>query len=225
MWKTRHVSGLVLALLAAPVAAGLVLLALLGVEDSSASRERAVPEEGRTLPRREAVASRPDVIVITLDSTRADHLGCYGYTRRVSPELDRFALEAVRYRRAWSTDSWTLPAHASMLTGKHPSSHGAHNAATGDLALASVVPNERLADMRVNRLGDEAITLAELLGEAGYETAAIAGGPWLSPVFGLLQGYSHTDADAHTVAGRSADQLTDRAIAWIRGVPPGQPLH
>jgi len=172
------------------------------------------------------VPSRPDVLLITLDTTRADHLGCYGYSRAVSPELDRFALDAVLYRRAWSTDSWTLPAHASILTGKYPSSHGAHfNAATGELSLASVVPRERFADVKVNRLGEEAVTLAELLGAAGYETAAIVGGPWLSPVFGLLQGYALMDAEVDTLAGRPADQLTDRAIAWIRGVPSGRPLH
>src|SRR5262245_12201110 len=70
------------------------------------------------------VTSRPDVVAVTLDPTRADHLGSYGGSRAISPKLDRFALDAVLYRRAWSTDSWTLPAHASILTGKHPSSHG-----------------------------------------------------------------------------------------------------
>ena len=226
MWKTRQVRGLVLALLAAPVAAGLVLMALLWVEDSSASRERTVGEEARIPERREAIASRPDVILITLDSTRADHLGCYGYSRPVSPELDRFALEAVLYRRAWAAACCTLPSHASILTGKHSSSHGAHpNAATGELSLANAVPVDEIADLKVNRLGEEAVTLAEMLGAAGYETAAIAGGPWLSPVFGLLQGYAMTDAEVHTIAGRRADQLTDRAISWIRGVPPGRPLH
>jgi arylsulfatase A-like enzyme len=169
---------------------------------------------------------RPDVVLVTLDTTRADHLGCYGYSRNVTPELDRFALEAVLYRAAWSTASWTLPAHASILTGKHPSSHGAHvNSASGDLSLANAVPDQRFADLKVNRLGEQAVTLAELLDAAGYETAAIVGGPWLAPVFGLLQGYALADAEVSTLAGRAADQLTDRAIAWIRGVPRERPLH
>lgn len=87
----------------------------------------------------------PDVILLTRDTTRRDHLGAYGYEREVSPVIDAFAEESVRYARAWSTSPRTLPAHASIITGKHPTSHGAHfNAATGNASLAP--PRERHAD-------------------------------------------------------------------------------
>jgi arylsulfatase A-like enzyme len=170
--------------------------------------------------------SPPDVILVTLDTTRADHIGAYGYPRQISPEIDRFARDAVLFRHAWSTAPWTLPAHASIFTGKYPTSHGAHfNAAGGDATLADALRNPVFEQFKANRLGEEQVTLAELLQQAGYDTAAFVGGPWLSPVFGLLQGYALQDAAIDSVVGRRADELTDRAIAWMRQVPRGRPLH
>jgi arylsulfatase len=172
-------------------------------------------------------ASRPpDVIVITLDTTRADHLGAYGYTRPVSPSLDAFARDAVVFQRAWSTSPWTLPAHASILTGKHPTSHGAHhNVEAGDATLADVIEGAWFRELKVNRLPEHEVTLAELLREREYATAAVVGGPWLAPPFGLLQGYELQDAEVKSTGGRSAQELTDRAISWLRSIPRGQALH
>jgi arylsulfatase A-like enzyme len=170
--------------------------------------------------------SLPDVIFVTLDTTRVDHIGAYGYFRDISPEIDRFASDAVLYRRAWSTAPWTLPAHASMFTGKHPTSHGAHfNARGGNTTLADALNDTPSREFKANRLGDDQVTLAELLQDAGYETAAFVGGPWLSPVFGLLQGYGFKDAEVSAFSGRRADELTDRAVAWIKEVPRDCPLH
>jgi len=70
-------------------------------------------------------ATRANVLLITLDTTRADHLGCYGYVRETSPNIDRLAQQSRVYTRAYATSSWTLPTHASLLTGKFPTSHGA----------------------------------------------------------------------------------------------------
>ena len=71
------------------------------------------------------LARRPNVVLITLDTTRADRLGVYGYSRRTSPNLDALARESVLYTSALATSSWTLPAHATLFTGKFTSSHGA----------------------------------------------------------------------------------------------------
>jgi arylsulfatase len=175
---------------------------------------------------RSAAVPPPDVVVITLDTTRADHLGAYGYTRAISPSLDAFARDAVVFRNAWSTSSWTLPAHASIFTGKHPTSHGAHhNLEAGDATLADVIEGAWFKDLKVNRLPEHEVTLAELLRERGYATAAIVGGPWLAPPFGLLQGYELQDADVKSTAGRSAQELTDRARSWLQSIPRGQALH
>jgi arylsulfatase len=173
-------------------------------------------------PSERRVTQRPDIILVTLDTTRADHVGAYGYPRPISPGLDRFARDAVVFRRAWSAAPWTLPAHGSILTGQYPTSHGAHYAASADRHR----PGEAFERQLVARpLPEDAITMAELLHDEGYTTGAFIGGPWLSPAFGLLQGYVHQDAQLPSAEGWTADRLTDRAIAWMANVPATQPLH
>jgi arylsulfatase A-like enzyme len=162
-------------------------------------------------------AQAPSLVLITLDTTRVDHLSCYGYPRQTSPNLDRLARQSVRYTRAWSTSSWTLPAHASLFTGLLPGRHGAHFDAAGDAVLGSVVtrmPNAR--KVRVGVLAEEFRTLAEILAERGYRTAAFAGGPWLHRSFGLMQGFGHVDDDVSGFEGRPAQVVSDRAIDWLR---------
>jgi arylsulfatase A-like enzyme len=115
--------------------------------------------------------SRPDILLISIDSLRPDHLGCYGYSKPTSPVIDKLAAEGVRCASAVSSTSWTLPAHAAMFTGLVDSTHG-------------------LVDNGL-RLGDEHRTLAEVLKENGYRTAGFFGGPYLHPTFGLAQGFEH----------------------------------
>src|SRR5205814_10684071 len=73
-----------------------------------------------------APAGAPDVILVTLDTTRADHLSTYGYARDTSPNLSAFAADALLFTEARSPAAWTLPAHASLFTGMYPTRHGAH---------------------------------------------------------------------------------------------------
>ena len=155
-----------------------------------------------------------DVLIVTLDTTRVDHLSCYGYERETSPRLDRFAAGAVRFERAWSTSAWTLPAHASLFTGLYPATHGAQFDVRG----------RRLQKgFRARALDDRFTTLAELLAERGYRTAAFVGGPWLERGFGALQGFGHIDDAVANPSGRPGDELTDRALAWL-GAAGGDPL-
>jgi arylsulfatase A-like enzyme len=168
----------------------------------------------------------PDVIVITLDTTRADHLGAYGYGRDVSPSIDAFAADAVTFQRAWASGAWTLPTHASILTGRNASNHGAHfDITASNASLSEVFEGEFFEKHKANALHEDEVTLAELLAAQGYATAAFVGGPWLAPPFGLMQGYQNVDAEIDSVAGRSAEELTDRFIAWMESIPPDQPLH
>jgi hypothetical protein len=83
----------------------------------------------------QGAASRHPLLV-TLDTTRVDHLSAYGYERDTTPNLSRLAADGVTFTRAYSVASWTLPAHASLFTGKYPSSHGASHDPDGALVLS-----------------------------------------------------------------------------------------
>jgi arylsulfatase A-like enzyme len=159
--------------------------------------------------------------LISLDTTRVDRLGCYGYSRRTSPNLDRLAAEAVVYTRAIATSSWTLPAHASMFTGKLTSSHGAEYDPEGPLGLASVIEAPRdWKRYRARPLVESERTLAEMLREAGYATGAVVGGPWMKRPFGLAQGFDFYDDDQiGTSDGRPADLVTAAAVRWLERTP------
>lgn len=163
---------------------------------------------------------RPNVLLVTLDTTRADHLGCYGYRRATSPHLDALAADATVYTRAIAPGTWTLPSHASLFSGKCPTSHGARYDPKGSLVLSSAIPDRpRLEEYRVRGLAPSEITLAGVLGQAGYRTGGLAGGPWLKKIFGLGTGFEWWDDDGvGSVKGRSAADLNARALPWLETV-------
>jgi len=149
---------------------------------------------------------------MTLDTTRADHLGVYGYERPTSPNLDELAAHAEVYEKAYSTSSWTLPAHASLFTGRYPRSHGMRHDPAGELVLADAI--DAPEGIRARGLSDEALTLAEILQAAGYRTGAVVAGPWLHRSFGLSRGFLHYDDEAvHST--RRAAEVTDGALRWL----------
>jgi arylsulfatase A-like enzyme len=159
-------------------------------------------------------------VLITLDTTRADHLGAYGYRLDTSPHFDALALESRRYTEAYSTSSWTLPAHASLFTGKFPTTHGAQYAPDGALALGREI--EAPAGVRARGLPASTPTLAGLLGQAGYRSAGFVAGPWLLRSFGLARGFDHwDDAGILDHGGRAAADVTHAAIEWLRARPEG----
>lgn len=117
---------------------------------------------------------RPNVLLITLDTTRADHLGCYGYERIETPVIDRLASDGVRFERVYASAPITLPNHSSILTGTHPLFHGARN--NGTFVVDSSIT-----------------TGAEIFSGKGYNTSAfIASFPLLAR-FGLDQGFKVYD--------------------------------
>ncbi len=151
-------------------------------------------------------STRPEIIIlISIDTLRADHLGLYGHGRPTSPILDAFAANGSVFEDASSTAPWTLPAHASMLTGLYPRSH---RVLTFNTALPSEIP-----------------TLAGLLAEAGYRTAAVVNSAWLKKErYGLtrdFQKYLFVD-DVQTRRAPNT-WITDQAIEWLRE-PDSRPL-
>jgi len=159
----------------------------------------------------------PNIILITLDTTRADHLSCYGYHRQTSPNLDKLAEESLLYNMAIAPSSWTLPSHASLFTGKFTSSHGMQFDPEGPFHLSdSISGSKSWSEYRARGIASNEITLAMLLKEAGYSTGAVVGGPWMKKVFGLNKGFEYyDDNEIGSRNGRLAEQVTDSAVKWI----------
>jgi len=162
-------------------------------------------------------AARPPIVLVTLDTTRRDHLGCYGYARDTSPNFDRLCRSAQRFDRAYSTTSWTLPAHASLFTGLYTDSHGARYDADGPLVLGDAIDERAARRYRARGLDPRIPTLAGALGGDGYTSGGFVAGPWMKRIFGLDRGFDHwDDAGIDHENGRRAEALTDAALAWLR---------
>jgi arylsulfatase A-like enzyme len=140
------------------------------------------------------------IVVITLDTTRADHLSAWGYPARTSPAIDALAARGILCEQAFAPMPQTLPSHATMFTGLQPRSHGA-------LENHYVLP-------------EEVQTLAELLAGRGYDTAACIAAAVLDRSTGMAQGFLSFDepqgvarSEQHPVE-RRGDAVTDAALAW-----------
>lgn len=148
------------------------------------------------------------VVIITLDTTRVDALGAYG-GKGVTPRLDAFARTAVRFDRAFTTAPYTGPSHASLLTGQNPPRHG-------------------LRDYLEQALPEGATTLAEILHERGYQTAAFVSSYVLDRRFGLDQGFDVYDGPERTrddpAHWRPGPRTVTRALAWLRDRDPDRPF-
>jgi arylsulfatase A-like enzyme len=145
------------------------------------------------------ITTSPNVILITLDSLTASHLGCYGYTRETSPNIDAFASQATLYRRAYSTAPWTLPTHASIMTGRYPFEHGAHTFKLKGKSL------------REYPLDEYFLTLAEAMKQEGFATAALtANTGYLDPRWKLDQGF-----DVYANKRVNGEGLNKAAFKWL----------
>ena len=154
-----------------------------------------------------------NLILVTLDTLRADRVGCYGDAEAETPSLDRLAHEGIRFADASATVPLTLPSHATLLSGLLPLHHGLHNNGSG--AFPSEAPS-----------------LAATLHAAGYRTGAFIGAFVLDHRFGLARGFAVYDdampqdpgGPAGLEAERAGSEVVDRAIAWLdagRAVAPG----
>jgi len=141
--------------------------------------------------------SPPNVLVIVMDTTRGDRCSVNGYERPTTPELERFARDAVVFRDAWSPSGWTGPSHASLFTGLEPLNHG------------FIEGNRPFLD-------DSAVTVAERLRDAGWTTACFSNNWVVSPEWGLAQGcdlYEPVYKQERT--GTPARQTHEQALSWV----------
>lgn len=151
-----------------------------------------LPEKVETPANR---ANLPSILLVTLDTTRADSLG-FESDQVKTPHLEALAARGVRFSHAYTTAPMTLPAHASIFTGLYPAGHGIHE-------------NSRT-------LAEHHSLLAAQLAEQGYETAAFVSGYPLSRQFGLARGFDHYDDEVgESTAERSAKDTTDRTLAYL----------
>jgi arylsulfatase A-like enzyme/tetratricopeptide (TPR) repeat protein len=149
--------------------------------------------------------TKPNVILVTMDTTRADHLACYGYPNIKTPNLDALAGRGVLFEQAATAAPLTLPAHCTIMTGMYPTYHGVR--VNGNTALS-----------------DEQTTLAEVLAAQGYQTGAFIGAFVLDGRWGLKQGFQHYDDQfdlskyKHLDLGavqKPGNQVMDAALAWL----------
>lgn len=144
-----------------------------------------------------------NLILISIDTLRADHVGCYGYSRATTPRIDALAREGVVFDRTMSACCWTLPSHASMLTGLYPAFHS-------------------LQDDGV-KLPDDVPTMAEKLRATGYHTLAVVSHVYVSSQFDLDRGFDEFD-DSLIRGGAVnpvATQVVDRALQRFEEIPEG----
>lgn len=133
-----------------------------------------------------------NILLISIDTLRADHLSCYGYARPTSPVIDNLAAGGVRFENHIAAAPSTLPSHASIFTSLYPSTHKAE--VTRNIALH-----------------DDAETLAEALHKEGYVTAAFTGGGQIDRRYGLDQGF-----DIYNDDGGGIDPVMQKTIGWLR---------
>jgi arylsulfatase A-like enzyme/Flp pilus assembly protein TadD len=152
-----------------------------------------------------APAAAPNVVVITIDTLRADHVGCYGYKQIRTPNIDALAADGARFERAYAAVPVTLPSHTVMFTGTYPMLNGMH-------------------DFAANKLNATQPTLASVLKQHGYATAAVIGSAVLDSRFGLNRGfdfyYDHFDFNRLQESNleemeRPGNMVADVTLDWL----------
>jgi len=140
---------------------------------------------------------RPNIILISIDTLRADHLGCYGYSRKTSPNIDSLASESVIFTRAFSPAPYTISSHMSLLTGLYPLRH-------------RVLYLDQSLDSKIK-------TLASRLSQAGYVCGAFTDGGQVSHRFGFNRGFDYFEEEASAeVPPRAAEKTFIRSVGWLK---------
>ncbi|MCB9663413.1 MAG: sulfatase [Alphaproteobacteria bacterium] len=165
------------------------------------------PDEGPALPPL-AAPNMPDLVLVTLDTTRADHLGAYGYPRDTSPVFDALAERAVLFERFVVPMATTLPTHTSLLTGTWPAEHGV--LANVEHGGRRFVPSPGLR------------TFTSWLAGLGYDTAGVVSAMPLSRATGIARGFRSWSQPRGTE--RPARITTNRALGWLAQAPSDRPI-
>ncbi|UCD83237.1 MAG: sulfatase, partial [Deltaproteobacteria bacterium] len=145
----------------------------------------------------QAKQSRPNIILALVDALRPDHLGCYGYSRETSPNIDRIAREGVIFSNAISQASWTWPSVASLFTSLYPSQH-------------------KVTKIFGYPLSNSLTTLAEIMRDEGYTTGVISSNLCISEVFQFDQGFDYFNKRCSSFGcGDDAECITNQILTWL----------
>ena len=155
-----------------------------------------------------AATRRPNVVVVLIDTLRADHLPMYGYPSDTAPFLGRLAGRSVVFTAAQSTSAWTAPATASLFTSLHPFQH---QVVTGMMVTQQM--HEIGKEIRLNRLPPDVPTLPEVMKAAGYATFGVAANVNIGETMGFARGFDHF---RHIGGDVSAFALAEKAVQWER---------
>ena len=144
----------------------------------------------------------PNVLIMLIDTLRADHMGCYGYQRNTSPNMDRIAAGGIRMERAYATAPWTPPSITTIFSSLYPDTHHVqkHSVFYGTTGIK---------DLQGDVVVDGIHTLAESFSSNGYQTAAFVCNPWITKKEGFDQGF----------------QLFDEELSKVQPVPPAAAIN
>ena len=159
----------------------------------------------------ERATNAPNLLLISIDTLRADHLSCYGYERETSPVIDALAAASLRFADAHAPTPWTLPSHVAMLTGRHPLDAGIYD--------------------KSSRIPDDVPVVAEPLSALGYQTAAfVDSGPggFVGADRGFARGFdrfvhAHEPGDGR-MRENDMRETVDRGLAWLEARDPERPF-
>jgi arylsulfatase A-like enzyme len=138
-----------------------------------------------------------NIVLITIDTLRADHLSCYGYERNTSPHIDKIAAQGITFKNVIAPSSWTAPSMASLFTSTYPINHG-------------LVHGIKVRKQKKEVLSDQLITLPEVLRKKGYTTFGVSSNHHLTEEFGFARGF---DFFAY-LGWKNADMVNKTVYSW-----------
>lgn len=176
------------------------------LSDKNSMPKRNYDSQGNYLGKSKDISPEKwNILLFSIDTLRADGLGCYGNPRQVSPNIDSLAREGILFQHALAQSSWTLPSHMTMFTSLYPSTHGCR---------ASTVWTKN-----IDRLNDYWVTLPEILKSFGFSTAAFTDGKLLGPVFNFDQGFDICDD-----SGGHIEKIAQKVIHWLETHDSNKPF-
>jgi len=214
-----------------PAEAYSLLLRAVAATDASdprrKEREGTLEKARARLPNRPAAADAPNILLVAIDTLRADHLGSYGYTRPTSPTLDALAARGVLFEQAVSQAPWTAASFGSLFTSLYPSVHGLDGGVRWGPGQSSAGGSLPFAVQKILPIAQP--TLAEMLRRNGYRTAGFVSNVYVNSIFGFSQGFEvyndeHRDYSRNVGgAKRRAEETNEFVFRWL-DEPPGEPF-